>query len=469
MGGLLDSAGGLLERRQLTTTWFPVVIFFAAIGVVLATAAGWSAVLRTWEGLPADARVLAGVLFVAVTVAAAQLLAAARPELIRLYEGYWERLPFGTRLADALSARRDDPATRASRPWTLPTPDRLMPTRFGNVLRAAEQEAQRYGLDAATVWPRLHAVLPENFAATLGAATAGVELTITISVLGAAFALAGGTAAALTLSWYAALLCVWAGLLIAWLGHRALLRHATVYGELVRTAFDVHRWLLLDAMGLRRPTDYRTELLQWRQIQQIWQRGRPDAGQLAWLGYPDVDFPEKAENPTAEPPAAAPAKSGGKGRPAVAVLVVAGLAIALLAGVLGPEEVRTARDLPAYHPIAPGDLRPPRQDLLGRYTLAPVAKNATLTAAALGPALPAGSLAGRVITPVPVRPGLAVSPGERITLIAVPSTGAPVTADGVLVLAVQGSATLVVALPGPDLQSLLATSAAAFHPVRASG
>ncbi|MEU6772213.1 hypothetical protein [Streptomyces sp. NPDC046759] len=284
--GLLQTAGGLLERRLLTTAWLPVVVFGALTGALTACGVGWSRSRHAWQDLPGDLRILTALTAVAVTALLAQLLAAVRPGLIRLYEGYWGCLPYGNRIADRLRRRHEDPVARAERPWSLPTPDRLMPTRFGNVIRAAEQQAQRYGMDAPTAWPRLYVALPETFTHHFAAACATLDLMVTISVLGAVFAVCGGVLAGAMLSWQAALLCAAGGALTCWLGFRAALRAAFAYGELVRAAFDVHRWLLLDAMGLRRPTSYAAELQQWHQLHQLWQRGRPDAGCAHRLGYP---------------------------------------------------------------------------------------------------------------------------------------------------------------------------------------
>ncbi|MGW7529061.1 hypothetical protein [Streptomyces sp. NPDC054783] len=228
-------------------------------------------------------------LAIAVTAVLAQLLAALRPGLIRLYEGYWSALPYGDRIADRLRRRHEDQVARTERPWSLPSPDRLMPTRIGNVVRAAEQQAQRYGMDAATAWPRLYVTLPETFTLHFAATCATLDLMITISCLGAVFAVGGASLAGAMLSWQAAVLCAAGGALTSWLGFRAALRAAFAYGELVRAAFDVHRWLLLDAMGLRRPTSYDAERKQWRQLHQIWQRGHPDSGCAHHLGYPTID------------------------------------------------------------------------------------------------------------------------------------------------------------------------------------
>ncbi|MFF2847462.1 hypothetical protein ACFVT5_14150 [Streptomyces sp. NPDC058001] len=286
MTGLFDSTSGVLGRRLFTTTWVPVLVFGALVTVLVLSATGWSLARGRWDGLSADLRGLAIVLFLAVTVLLTQLLAAVRPGIIRLFEGYWDAVPLLRRIARRCARRLDDPVERSRRPWSLPAPEEMLPTRFGNIIRAAEQEARRYGMDAATAWPRLYVTLPETFTTHFAAAAGAVDLAVTISSLGAVFAVVGGGFAAVALPWYAAAYCAGGGALTCWLGHQAAVRAAVAYGELIRTAFDVHRWLLLDAMGLTRPTGLNAEREQWRQIHQVWQRGVPDAGQAHLLGYP---------------------------------------------------------------------------------------------------------------------------------------------------------------------------------------
>src|ERR1044072_8866602 len=145
MTGALDTVSGLLGRRLLTTTWIPVFAFLALAGVLVCSATRWSTTLAAWQSLPADLRGLVIVLFAAATMLLTQLLAACRPGLIQLYEGYWDGIPLLRRLTAWCVRRLDTPSIRDSRPWTLPTPTTMLPTRFGNVIRAAEQEARRYG------------------------------------------------------------------------------------------------------------------------------------------------------------------------------------------------------------------------------------------------------------------------------------------------------------------------------------
>jgi hypothetical protein len=121
----------------------------------------------------------------------------------------------------------------------------VMPTRLGNVLRAAESRpADFYGLDAVRCWPRLWLLLPDAVKVELGAARAELDAAATWWI-------------------WAVLIAVW-GLLTPWavlvaaaaalLAYVALLAAATRFGELLGATFDLHRGLLYDALGWPRPS-----------------------------------------------------------------------------------------------------------------------------------------------------------------------------------------------------------------------
>ena len=287
MVSLFDTAGGLLTRRRLLTAWLPMLVFVSALTVIVAAGLGSDRVAHQWDALSTPVKAVISVLFLGGTVLAAEILAAVRPTLIRLYQGHWH-----SQSLMAWGRERAEAARDRDRPWTSPTPDRLRPTRLGNILAASEQQAERYGMDAPTAWLRLYPVLPDSFTTLLGQAASSLELLLTVSLLGALFAVAGGALAAIFCPWYWVPVVVCLGCALAWTGYRGALDAAVRYGGLVRAAFDVHRWLLLDAIGLRRPESWAAELEQWQQLHQLWQRGRPDSGKAHLLGYPSADKQE---------------------------------------------------------------------------------------------------------------------------------------------------------------------------------
>ncbi|WP_031072985.1 hypothetical protein [Streptomyces sp. NRRL S-118] len=293
MGGLFETAAGVIDRRLLASTFLPVLAFLAGLTAVAVSGVGWTAATGWWSATSADIRVLLLVLVLTTSLLLTQLLAVGRVDLIRLYEGYWAGLPFGIRLAErsARRHRRLHASLAETDPRWLQYPvaeDQVMPTRLGNILRGAEEHsAERYGIDAVTAWPRLYPTLPEAFRQTYAAAAADLELAVTVSALGAAFVVLAGVLGVSLLAWPGTLLCVSTGALVAWLGYRCAVSGGESYGRLVRAAFDVHRWCLLDAMGLARPTSVRAELDQWGALDKLWVRGSVDTEQADALGYPE--------------------------------------------------------------------------------------------------------------------------------------------------------------------------------------
>ena len=63
-----------------------------------------------------------------------------------------------------------------------------MPTSIGNILRAAERRpADKYGLDAIIVWPRLWLLLPEATRTELRAAYGSLDLATATVIWGVLF------------------------------------------------------------------------------------------------------------------------------------------------------------------------------------------------------------------------------------------------------------------------------------------
>jgi hypothetical protein len=67
-------------------------------------------------------------------------------------------------------------------------PNYLLPTKVGNILRAADLRiGDKYGLDNAAVWPRLLLILPDPARTQLATARAAVDRTTTAAVFGVLF------------------------------------------------------------------------------------------------------------------------------------------------------------------------------------------------------------------------------------------------------------------------------------------
>jgi len=127
----------------------------------------------------------------------------------------------------------------------------LMPTRLGNILRAAEHKPlAKYGLDAIVCWSRLWLLLPDAVKKDLQAARADLNTAARVwlwSLLFCGWTFVGGS-----------LWAAWSmlfGLLSAWFAYGWALDAASTYGELIEAAFDLHRHLLYQSSRWNLPAD----------------------------------------------------------------------------------------------------------------------------------------------------------------------------------------------------------------------
>jgi hypothetical protein len=156
----------------------------------------------------------------------------------------------------------------------LPARDRLMPTRLGNVLRAAEDEAGiRYGLDTVTVWSMLYPLVSDRLAAGLQDARDRLDTaarfagTLVLTALVCAGLLIG--------SWWA-FPVVAALLLLAVLSYRGAVAAASAYGELINAAVALHRFDLLKALHLPLPATPAEERATYQRLRRLLRNRLPD-------------------------------------------------------------------------------------------------------------------------------------------------------------------------------------------------
>lgn len=242
----------------------------------------WKALEAAWTGTSEQGRVVILVMGILGLVASSAILQQLQLPLLRLWEGYWPRWLSGLRESriESFKARLKPKQARwqtlkkqidergltslrqcerqeysiLDREIVLRTPPDegdLMPTVLGNVLRAAEDAPRhRYGLDTVTVWPHLWLVLPKETQETIAEVREN---------LNTATRLAGwGLLAFIWLMW-AWWAFIPAALLILASRLRALAA-AEVYGDLLRAAFDLHRFALYEAVRWPLPTDTTTEV-----------------------------------------------------------------------------------------------------------------------------------------------------------------------------------------------------------------
>lgn len=255
-----DSLGGGLAVRMAGLGW-PAALFW--LGGLLMWAGGPHrlSALTGWlnrQSTPAQIATLLAVL-AAVACSAALVDRITLPAL-RLLEGYWPTWMSGLRRR--LVDRGDAKAAVEDKAWQQLAPDVLertatseqltafagldqrrrrrpanpaqrLPTRIGNILRAGEcWPADKYGLDAVAVWPRLWLVLPEVTRRELTAARTALDQSVATALWGLLFcSFSAWSLLALPIGFGVAVSAV-----AIWVPPRA-----EVFADLVESAFDLHR------------------------------------------------------------------------------------------------------------------------------------------------------------------------------------------------------------------------------------
>ncbi|MBU2666935.1 hypothetical protein KOI35_25820 [Actinoplanes bogorensis] len=285
LAGFWTSVGGKLAERWLTVSAGALVYWLGVLGAWTLGHGGTAGFERALDRLgtrPAAVQVvvLAGALLV-VAGTGIVVQALAHPT-IRALEGYWPAWLDRPRSVLVARAQRrfdredqqwQERATGAEQPdptirrWPM-DPERMMPTRIGNILRAAEgHPADKYGLDGIALWPHLWLLLPEPARQEIAAARAGLDGAARLFLWGLlALPLAGWTWTAVPVS----LLAMAAA--VRWRGPAA----AIVYADLVEASYDLYRTSLYEQMRWPLPANPRQERAEGRRLTEYVWRGPDD-------------------------------------------------------------------------------------------------------------------------------------------------------------------------------------------------
>lgn len=298
----------LADRAFLIGFCLPVLLFQLAATFLLG---GWALVESTLSGGLEQTTATAVILLLSAWVGATILL-VFNYWIYRAMEGYigpfkssiWlenerRRLQRANLMVDAAEARFDqqDPDViarartdylRALRELATDFPNRealLLPTRFGNTVRAFETYPYVvYGVDSIPVWHRLQGVMNKDAHAAIAEARSRVDFFVNLWLLSAVTAIGMGPVAAwsTTFGWrdfnsvngtaYAA--CAIAAVL-AWLSYRGALAMAASWGDQVKTAFDLYLPALAQQLGFRIPADPVEARHFWRAINEMCLYWRP--------------------------------------------------------------------------------------------------------------------------------------------------------------------------------------------------
>jgi hypothetical protein len=202
-----------------------------------------------------------------------------------------------------------------------PSKQAILPTRFGNILRAAENyPAIRYGIDAVPMWSRLIHVIPDKYYERVDRSNNQVAFLINCSLLSLILSLLNLLASSyqfltfryvyvhqplsppllyfipvdLPLEVYqqrAVLYLVGSGfsLLWFWIFYKAALPVAEQYGNMIRSAFDLFRFELLNQLNLSLPADSDEETDTWRMVSEFVVLGDPEGTLQFEYETPDTE------------------------------------------------------------------------------------------------------------------------------------------------------------------------------------
>lgn len=301
-GSVFGQAAGFLDRRFVLNVVLPALAFWSGLALLAAQGTGWAATSRWWVARSGFEQTLlvggavAGMLlfsFVAATLVTS---------LTRLWEGYWpggttswlarRRIRHHTGRWDSLDLDDDRDYMRRFYSFPVRKAD-VLPTRLGNVLRAAEDypgDDERYGMDAVFYWPRLYLVIPDEIRSLVADHRSGLDRMILLASLAVAFPpaslIVAVVAHASCLTWVvSAAVAVLTGMV----AYQGAVSAAVAFGDVIRSCFDNYRRSLLGQLGVRLPDSLEAERKLWGSIkQQLYQRGTDDPSLLKLADAPDA-------------------------------------------------------------------------------------------------------------------------------------------------------------------------------------
>jgi hypothetical protein len=154
-----------------------------------------------------------------------------------------------------------------------PNPARMLPTGLGNVIAAFEAyPGKRYGMDGVTSWPRLLPILAEaGFLPYVTQARSTVDFLLNTSFLMVAFGFECISLRILFVSDVSWVLPVGA-FTVAGVFYMAAITSAYNWAAVFQAAFDLFRYHLARALGLKVMSSIEQEQIQWSNLTKFWQR-----------------------------------------------------------------------------------------------------------------------------------------------------------------------------------------------------
>lgn len=166
--------------------------------------------------------------------------------------------------------------------------DDVMPSRFGNTLKAAENyPGERYGFDGVQFWPRLVHVIDPKYKLSIDSTRNELSFLVNMAVLSAVFAFlcvlaifismwavtGAGTNPGIYLG-FAWLTLKYLFLAVLGFGSCYFFYNASIFsvgsfGLMIRSSFDLFRLDLLKKLGVERPKDSIEEFDTWNDLNEL--------------------------------------------------------------------------------------------------------------------------------------------------------------------------------------------------------
>lgn len=177
----------------------------------------------------------------------------------------------------------------------------ILPTRLGNVIRSFEYYSDReYGIDSIEIWPRLVAIIPNEYAVAIDDTKTTFDFMMNCSLLSVLLAL---STLIVGLLYPAPLLSISSALywiikitslvLLSYFFYRLSINRADSWGSLIKSSFDLYRWDLLKKLGYQQePKRREDERDLWGEIsRQMIYGDRFNRKLLSYAEAPAPSFP----------------------------------------------------------------------------------------------------------------------------------------------------------------------------------
>jgi hypothetical protein len=293
---ILEGFGNKFAEQWVITILTPAFVFWAEGAIIAIKKVGWKNIHSLFTTLPEILQIgsLIGI-FLVISISAFVVQKFDR-KVIRLLEGYWsgifglsflfKKLQIEKRKKLSVELDKVNPYTnetynkyvRIDRQLQYyPTDERdILPTRLGNILRAAERRPlDRYGLDAIIIWPRLWILLPDGVRADLQAAYSDLNIAARVWLWSVLCLVWVPLYATCVWWWWLLPIVVIATALYIYYGW--LLETAINYSKLIDAVFDLYRVNLYQSLRWKLPANTLEDKVFGLEITKyLWRGADPD-------------------------------------------------------------------------------------------------------------------------------------------------------------------------------------------------